>query len=81
MRGLRARFTSRALDSEEEVDLISEGSFWRRYLEKVGGGSIFLYKFVRLSAVLALLGLVLYTTIKNGRTMFDIITVVSLVRL
>lgn len=80
MQRARARWTSYVIGEDEIIVDTANTPFWRRHIAKVGGITIFIYKFIRLCAVLALTGLMAYTTIKEGWTNFDIALIATLVR-
>ena len=50
------------------------------FIASVGGTTIFVFKFLRLDGVFALLALLVYSGIRNGWTLVDIATVAALVR-
>lgn len=50
------------------------------FIDGVGGTTIFVFKFLRLDAALALLALLVYTAIRQGWTAADTATVAALVR-
>lgn len=50
------------------------------FVERAGGTTIFVFKFVRLDGVLALFGLFVFSAIRNGWALVDIASVLALVR-